>query len=113
MTSGITRARQGGRLHSERKREDYSDDVQQRLVVADYSKGELKLRNVFELFSQHRASAPAKGQGYSIIHLYEHIALRRQIKFLNVIKIHDRISMNAEKAIWVEQNLERLDALPN
>ena len=35
------------------------------------------------------------------------------MKFLNVVKIHDRISMNAKKTIWVEQHLESLDALPN
>ena len=82
-------------------------------MADDYSKHELELRNVFELFSQHRSVASAKGQVYSVIHFHEHIALRRQMKFLNVVKIHDRISMNAEKTIWVEQRLKSLDALPN
>jgi hypothetical protein len=79
----------------------------------NYLKYELKLRNVFELFSQHRSVPSAKGQVYSVIHFHEHIALRRQMKFFNVVKIHDRISMNAKKTIWVEQRLESLDALPN
>ena len=35
------------------------------------------------------------------------------MKLLNVVKIHDRIPMNAEKTIWVEQRLESLDTLPN
>lgn len=78
-----------------------------------YLKHELKLQNVFELFSQNRSVPSAKGQAYSVIHFYEHIALRRQMKFFNVVKIHDGISMNAEKTIWVEQYLESLDALPN
>lgn len=35
------------------------------------------------------------------------------MKLLNVIKIHDRISMHAEEPIWVEHRLEVFDALPN
>ena len=74
---------------------------------------ELNLRNLFELFSQNRSAASAEGQVYSVIQLHEHIALRRKMKLLNVVKIHDRIPMNAEKTIWVEQRLEPLDTLPN
>ena len=82
-------------------------------MVGAYSKHDLELRNIFELFSQNRSAASAEGQVYSIIHFHEHIALRRKIELHNVVKIHDRIPVNAEKTIWVEQRLESLDTLPN
>ena len=82
-------------------------------MVGAYSKHELNLGNLFELFSQNRPASSAEGQTYSVIHFHEHIAVRRKIKLLNVVKIHDRIPMHAEKTIWVEQRLEFLDTLPN
>lgn len=87
--------------------------LQQWLVVGAYSKHEHNLRNRFELFSKNRSASSAEGQTYSVIHFHEHIALRRKIKLLNVVEIHHRIPMNAEKTIWVEQRLESLDTLPN
>ena len=113
MTSRTTRVRAGRKLHSEREGRVTQKTSAAVLVVYDYSKHELKLENLFELFSQNRPAASAEGQVYSVIQLHEHIALRRKMKLLNVVKIHDRIPMHAEKTIWVEQRLESLDTLPN
>jgi hypothetical protein len=35
------------------------------------------------------------------------------MKLLNMVKINNRVSMDAKKTIWVEYGLEPLDALPN
>ena len=35
------------------------------------------------------------------------------MEFLNVVEIHDRISMHAEKTIRIEQRLEVFHALPD
>jgi hypothetical protein len=74
---------------------------------------EPELPNVFQQFSQLRSIGFSKGQAQAIVQLHEHIAIRRQMELLDMVEIHDRIAMNAEKTIWVEQRLEVFHALPN
>lgn len=35
------------------------------------------------------------------------------MKLLDMVEIHDRIAMHAEKTIWIDQRLEVFHALPN
>src|SRR5437588_11807539 len=35
------------------------------------------------------------------------------MKLVNMVKIHNRVSMHAKKTIWIEYGLEPLDVLPN
>jgi hypothetical protein len=74
---------------------------------------EPELPNVFQQFSQLRSIGFSKGQAQSIVQLHEHIAIRRQMELLDMVEIHDRIAMNPEKTIRVEQCLEVFHALPN
>src|SRR6266436_8271522 len=66
---------------------------------------------VFKEFSQHGSIALPKGHRRSIVQLYEHVASRRQIELINVIEIDNRISMDAEKTVWVKHCLQSLHTL--
>ena len=75
--------------------------------------GTLRLRNVFQQFSQQGSIGLSKRQAQAVVQLHEHIAIRRQMELLDMVEIHDCIAMHAQKAIRIEQRLEVFHALPN
>ena len=60
---------------------------------------------ILQDLSQLRAIRFPERQAHAIFQLHKHVALVREVKFLNMVEIHNRISVHSKKAIGIEQRL--------